>query len=249
MHEILRNLSSDSLVLDLGCGSSSFSESETFGTVIRVDREPPRRRAVLNFVQGDAARLPFPDETFAAVISNHSLEHFDNLDNALSEIGRVLRRDGSLFIAVPDSSTVTDRLYRWLAKGGGHVNGFTSAAELALRIERATGLPHAGTRLLYSSLSFLNSKRSPPPAAPPDASRRRRRVVPIPVFLDFPADRSSARHANQCLRLGSLFWPNGWFVRHAGLAKCLYPVRQRRTCFRSHCRIARSFGVSGSAGL
>lgn len=56
--------------------------------------------------------------------------------------------DGFLFVAVPDASTVTDRLYRWLAggpaPGGGHVNAFTSADETARRIEKAVGLPLCG---------------------------------------------------------------------------------------------------------
>ena len=67
------------------------------------------------------ASLPFQDASFDAVISNHSLEHFEQLQPALQELGRVLRPNGSIFIAVPDASTFADRLYRWLARGGGHV--------------------------------------------------------------------------------------------------------------------------------
>jgi SAM-dependent methyltransferase len=122
------------------------------------------RAAGERFVQADAARLPFADGTFAAVISNHSLEHFDDLAGALGEIGRVIAPDGALFVAVPDASTFTDKLYRWLARGGGHVNAFTSASETAAAIERGAGLPHAATRLLCSSLSFLNRRNAPGPA-------------------------------------------------------------------------------------
>src|SRR4051812_30871317 len=126
MHEILRHLPAGSFVLDLGCRTGSFPESDTAARVVRVDRDfGPGAR----FVQGDAAKLPFADGTFAAVISNHSLEHFDNLAGALSEIRRVISPDGALYIAVPDATTLTDRIYRWLASGGGHVNAFTSAAE------------------------------------------------------------------------------------------------------------------------
>jgi SAM-dependent methyltransferase len=163
MHEILNHLPSDSFVLDLGCSKASFAQEITAATAIRLDREVPRGLTIPRFVQGDAAKLPFADRTFAAVVSNHSLEHFDELDAALHEIGRVLRADGALFVAVPDASTLTDKIYRWLARGGGHVNPFISAAELAARIERATGLRHSGTRILYSSLSFLNLRNSPRP--------------------------------------------------------------------------------------
>lgn len=100
--------------------------------------------------------LPFRNGQFAAVISNHSLEHFEGLEQALDEIRRVIDPNGFLYIAVPDSSTVTDRIYRWMAQGGGQVNSFTSASVLVRRVSEKTGLPHAGTRVLCTSLSFLN---------------------------------------------------------------------------------------------
>lgn len=159
MHEILRNLPPGSLVLDVGSDEGSFPQSATPATVVRADRDTPERREKsVHFVQCDAASLPFGNGRFAAVISNHSLEHIDNLAGALQEIGRVIGSDGSLFVAVPDASTITDKLYRWLARGGGHVNPFTSPGELAAEIERATGLPHASTKVLFSSLAFMNRR-------------------------------------------------------------------------------------------
>jgi SAM-dependent methyltransferase len=162
MHEILRHLPAGTRVLDLGCDEGSFPAARTRATTIRLDRDIPGHRDSA-FVQGDASLLPFADSSFAAVISNHSLEHFDNLDAVLREIGRVVAPGGALFIAVPDAATLTDRIYRWLGRGGGHVNAFTDARELAQRIEGATGLPHVATRTLWSSLSFLNRKVSPQP--------------------------------------------------------------------------------------
>lgn len=164
MHEILKKLRAGSLVLDLGCAVGSFQQKATLADVVRLDRAAPKDRAdCTRFVQADAATLPFADQTFDAVISNHSLEHFEDLVGALREIGRVIRPSGSLFVAVPDASTLTDKLYRWLARGGGHVNAFTSPSETAAAIERATGLPHVATRLLCSSLSFLNRRNAPRP--------------------------------------------------------------------------------------
>jgi SAM-dependent methyltransferase len=159
MHEILRNLQAGSRVLDLGCAEGSFPQDATPGTVVRVDREAPKNRTGgARFVQSDAGKLPFSTGAFAAVISNHSLEHFSGLADALREMGRVISANGSLYVAVPDSSTLTDKLYRWLAKGGGHVNGFTSPKEVAAAVEGATGLPLVATRVLCSSLSFLNRR-------------------------------------------------------------------------------------------
>lgn len=165
MHEILRHLEAGALVLDLGCAEGTFPSNVTSATVVRFDREVPRERSARpKFVQGDVARLPFADRTFAAIISNHSLEHFDNLDCSRHEIGRVILPSGALFVAVPDACTVTDRLYGWLASGGGQVNAFTGAEQTAKLIERATGLRHVATRLICSSLSFLNRRNAVRPA-------------------------------------------------------------------------------------
>jgi SAM-dependent methyltransferase len=150
VNEVLRSLPPGARVLDLGSGAGSFPMPGF--EVVRVDLDPG------GDVQADAARLPFRDAAFAAVIANHSLEHAARLDDALRETGRVLAPGGSLYVAVPDATTLCDRLYRWAAGGGGHVNAFTSAAELAARIERATGLPHRATRVLHTSLSFLNRR-------------------------------------------------------------------------------------------
>ena len=48
--------------------------------------------------------------------------------------------------------------YRWLGRGGGHVNPFTDADAVARMFTEATGLRHAGTRVLCTSLSFLNRR-------------------------------------------------------------------------------------------
>ncbi len=155
MHEILRHLPEAACVLDLGSRCGSFDDRSFPFRTVRVDLQVGRGG---NFVQADAAALPFGTAVFDAVVCNHSLEHFVRLDRALAEIGRVVRRDGALFIAVPDAGTFTDRLYRWLARGGGHVNAFRTASLLRTQISQATGLPHAGTRVLRTSLSFLNPR-------------------------------------------------------------------------------------------
>src|SRR5947209_14134116 len=88
--EILRSLPPGARVLDLGCRDGSFPAANYPELrVVRLDRERPAVG-----VQADAAWLPFPDGRFDTVISNHSLEHMDALDQVLHEIGRVVRPDG-----------------------------------------------------------------------------------------------------------------------------------------------------------
>ena len=151
MHEILRNLPCGARVLDLGCRDGSFSVNDYPDLrVVRLDMEPPP-----GGVQADAGRLPFPDGCFDSVIANHSLEHMLALEEVIHEIRRVIRKGGSLFVSVPDASTFSDRLYRWIYHGGGHVNPFRDAGDLAARITAATGLRLMATRTLHASFLYL----------------------------------------------------------------------------------------------
>jgi SAM-dependent methyltransferase len=163
MHEILRNLPNGALVLDLGSGGGTVG-SDVYPDVriIRLDNERPKDTGDPGFVLADGARLPFRDHAFDAVIANHSLEHIDDLAGVLHEIGRVLKAEASLYVSVPDASTLTDRLYRWMFHGGGHVNAFCSADELENQIALATGLKPVARRVLCSSLVFLARHRFGP---------------------------------------------------------------------------------------
>jgi SAM-dependent methyltransferase len=145
-------------VLDLGARSGSFETSRRDIHVIRLDLEIQTRRGSGSYVAGDAARMPFAANSFDLVVSNHSLEHFVELEPTVREIGRVVRRDGALFVAVPDAGTLADRIYRWMGRGGGHVNAFHSPGHVIELVERLTGLQHRGTRVLISSFSFLNAR-------------------------------------------------------------------------------------------
>lgn len=58
------------------------------------------------FSQADATRLPFPDESFDAVISTQVLEYVPGVDAALAEIHRVLRRDGRVVLVDTDWDSI-----------------------------------------------------------------------------------------------------------------------------------------------
>jgi SAM-dependent methyltransferase len=165
MMDILKELAPGSKVLDLGARTGSFSSSGTGLCVVRLDLEAPPAGASGACVRADAARLPFREGCFDAIVANHSLEHFADLENAVREIGRVGRRGGLVYISVPDAGTLTDRIYRWLGRGGGHVNAFGSPADVIGPMEKWAGLPHRSTTLLFSSFAFLNSRNftAPPP--------------------------------------------------------------------------------------
>ncbi len=163
MQEILDHLPDGARVLDLGCKGGSFAPSSYPRlVVICADIEKPGSGRIGRFVQADAAALPFLTGSFDAVILNHCLEHFGRLKPALQEIGRCINRRGAIFVAVPDAKTFTDRFYRKLYyHSGGHVNLFGSDDDLLKMLTWYFGLPHVGTRVLCSSLLFLNRRTNP----------------------------------------------------------------------------------------
>ena len=58
------------------------------------------------FSQADATHLPFPDESFDAVISTQVLEYVPDVDAALAEIHRVLKQDGRAVIVDTDWDSI-----------------------------------------------------------------------------------------------------------------------------------------------
>jgi ubiquinone/menaquinone biosynthesis C-methylase UbiE len=75
-------ITAGSRVLDLACGT---------GVVTRVASD-----VRIEWRSGDAARLPFPDSSFDAVLCQQGFEFFEDHQRALGEIARVLRGKGRL---------------------------------------------------------------------------------------------------------------------------------------------------------
>jgi SAM-dependent methyltransferase len=62
----------------------------------------------LDFVVGDATKLPFESNTFDLVVSFETIEHHDQHEMMLSEIKRVLTDDGTLIMSTPDKYQYSD---------------------------------------------------------------------------------------------------------------------------------------------
>lgn len=94
-------------VLEVGCGDGNIWREN-------LDRIPPGWRLTLTdlspgmvdaaraalgeraeYAVADVQELPFPDESFDAVVANHMLFHVEDRPRALAEIARVLRPGGS----------------------------------------------------------------------------------------------------------------------------------------------------------
>ena len=113
-------------------------------------------------MQADAAHLPFRDGSFDAVSRQPQPRAHGFARARTSELGRVVRRGASLYVAVADASTFSDKLYRWIYHGGGHINPFRSSAELNRRITQSTGLQPVAVSVYTHRLSICTILTSIP---------------------------------------------------------------------------------------
>jgi SAM-dependent methyltransferase len=102
----------------------------------------------------DSGAIPLLDASVDVVVSHHTLEHFENYQTTLSEIRRILRPEGWLWIAVPNGYGFDDALYRFLFAGGGHVNRFRHDA-LVAEVEEVTRTRLVRECDLFSSFIYL----------------------------------------------------------------------------------------------
>ncbi|MCB1787860.1 MAG: class I SAM-dependent methyltransferase [Gammaproteobacteria bacterium] len=118
-------------VLEIGTGSGVIANHFAqlvgpTGRVQAVDVQDQRTvRRDFDFTTVTGTSLPFADDTFDICISNHVLEHVGDRHaqaDHLAEIGRVLKDDGWLYLAVPNRWTLVEPHYKlpllsWLPSG------------------------------------------------------------------------------------------------------------------------------------
>jgi SAM-dependent methyltransferase len=98
-------------VLDIGCGTGCYTRpfarrtrASVIGLDVTVSLLCKARRAApgnLRFAAGDASELPFPAESFDAVVGNAVLHHLP-LDRSVPELIRVLKPGGRFCFAEPN---------------------------------------------------------------------------------------------------------------------------------------------------
>ncbi len=144
----LGELPQGSRVLDLGCGSGTVAY-ESFPHLQFVAADQFVHKASAGWptnaalALADAERLPWREGTFDAAICNFVFEHFADPVSALRELDRVIRVGGLLYISVPRASSLQDRLYRFVIKGGGHLQSY-SMPNFVQMVYRETGFKLEG---------------------------------------------------------------------------------------------------------
>jgi SAM-dependent methyltransferase len=150
-------------ILDVGCsfayGSAAIVAGAPAGrTIVGVERDPDHLAAAhrhfpgITVLEGDATRLPVPAAVADAVTMLDVLEHVDDADAAIAELGRVVRAGGVAIISVPHRGLLwrldalnlyTAMRRRWpglpptpaAAEAGGHEHRHFTVAELEQLLE------------------------------------------------------------------------------------------------------------------
>ena len=103
-------------ILDIACGVGELSlkiarrGGEVYGidtseaAIKFANRLSERAKIACEFKIGDAEHLPYPDDNFDKIVCSSSLEHFNDDNQALQEMRRVLKPKGKVVLTV-DSLT------------------------------------------------------------------------------------------------------------------------------------------------
>lgn len=107
-------LNSSSVVLEVGCGTGNYtwhwldSSMSIYGLDLSKGMLRNAARKIdsdkLILIQADAEQLPFKDSCFDAVLSINTLEHLDNILQALTEMKRCCNNGGCIVVSTENDS-------------------------------------------------------------------------------------------------------------------------------------------------
>lgn len=180
----LSGLAPGARVVDLGCGSGTFTSLlarrgyDCVGLDISTKLLVVGRRKYpgIEFVEGDIERLPFHDASFDGVLLSGVVHHFPDPSRCAAEVCRVLRPQGRFVAFDPNRRNPFMWLYRDRTSPFYSPLGVTPNERPVLAGEVAATFEHAGFAVSSHYLAGLAYRYV--------ASPRARLVLPIYNFID-----------------------------------------------------------------
>lgn len=133
------DLSGNSNILELGCGNGEIWKSnyvkipsniiititDYFSSMIKAAQKNIPKDERFIYQKVDIRNIPYEDETFDIVIANMVLHHIDNLEIALSEVYRILKKHGVFFCATSGENNIVNYLEKIFFNQSTRKNSFT----------------------------------------------------------------------------------------------------------------------------
>lgn len=130
----------DLTVVDLGCGTGFFTDllADRFEQVIGFDISTnmlnfakQNRNSSIAWLEGDAYKLPFKDDSLDLIYSNLMIQWCDDLPSVVKEISRALKPGGLFIFSTLVDGTLFELKQSWSkVDNDKHVIDFKSAREL-----------------------------------------------------------------------------------------------------------------------
>lgn len=157
----LLHASSESMLLDLGCGTGNYTAAlqQVTQSVLGIDmsigmiKQARAKFPELQLVCGDVTNIPFDSETFDGAFTIQVLHHVKKKDTFLREAHRVLRKDG--YLAVDSCSHKQMRAfwyYHYFPKGlEADLTRIPDSDRIVSLLERA-GFSDVGIEICYTDV-------------------------------------------------------------------------------------------------
>lgn len=120
---VTRFARSDSKILDLGCGNGISARvlNQTGFDVVGTDISPLFLEEARNWENPklryevcDVLELPFDNDSFDVICSNELIEHLPDVETALTEMIRVVRKDGRIVLSGPNLCSPLTPFFDWI---------------------------------------------------------------------------------------------------------------------------------------
>ncbi len=114
--------STDASFLDIGCGigrhllvlrNNGITNMLGFDIMPELVHTARKEYAVKNVFVANASRIPLRNESIDICLLYNVIEHCSNPAKVLEEVHRVLKKEGILYMDVPNGRSMGDRIFRW----------------------------------------------------------------------------------------------------------------------------------------